>query len=212
ARELDIDASEIEIAMLGLENQGVVLRGRFTYQAPLRTGTTESNGDTPVEWCDRRLLARIHRLTLDGLRRQIAAAPPEQFVRFLARHQHLHPSTRLREQAGLLALVEQMEGFEAPAGRWAEDLLPTPPESDTPERLDGLPFFGQAVWGRLRPLPGAPAGKETNGPPGNGRPMRAMTRSTPITLMLRDDVSWLLAPVQEPADTEPTAPLGGNAR
>jgi ATP-dependent Lhr-like helicase len=102
---LNLDGTDLEIAMLGLENQGSVLRGRFT-------------GAEALEWCDRRLLSRIHRLTLEGLRRQIAPVPPQQFLRFLSRRQHVQPLTRLRGQAGMLALAEQLEGFEAPAGHW----------------------------------------------------------------------------------------------
>src|SRR5207237_278213 len=142
-----------------LELQGVVLRGRFTRAAEL-------------EWCDRRLLARIHRLTLEGLRRQIAPVSPEQFVRFLVRHQHAHPDTRLLAQGGLLGLIEQLEGFEAPAGHWEKHLLPTRLESYDPKWLDNLTFCGQAAWGRLRLLAPAAPGPSVNGAIAKGRPMK----------------------------------------
>jgi ATP-dependent Lhr-like helicase len=190
ARALGLEASAVEIALLALELHGVVLRGRFT-----------SPDTQEIEWCERRLLARIHRLTLEGLRRQIAAVEPEQFVRFLARHQHLRGPARLRGQAGLLTLIDQLEGFEAPAGHWERHLLPARIDSYMPSSLDNLTFFGQVVWGRLRPLPAAAAG--------NGRPMKALTRSTPITLMLRDHLAWLLPPAEDNADDRP---LGSNAR
>ena len=193
AQALGLDPAHVEAALAALETQGLVLRGRFT-------------GEAEVEWCDRRLLARIHRLTLEGLRRQIAAVSPEQFMRFLVRHQHLHPQTKLREQAGLLALIEQLEGFEAPAGHWEKHLLPARLESYNPAWLDGLTFFGQAAWGRLRLL------SALNGGNGNGRPIKALTRSTPITLMLRDHVAWLLPVAEENAETAADAFLGGNAR
>jgi ATP-dependent Lhr-like helicase len=195
ARALGLDASDVESALAALEVQGVVLRGRFT-------------GAEELEWCDRRLLARIHRLTLEGLRRQIAAVPPEQFVRFLVRHQHVHRHARLRGQEGLLALVEQLEGFEAPAGHWEKYLLPSRLESYSPGWLDGLTFFGQAAWGRL--VVTTQPGKDTNG--GNGRPLKALTRSTPITLMLREDVGWLLPPLEEHTNAAAILPLGSNAR
>src|SRR5262249_42096523 len=86
ARSLGLDVSDVDGALLALENQGLVLRGRFTDAEQL-------------EWCDRRLLARIHRFTLEGLRRQIAPVSPEQFIRFLIRYQHLEPQTKLRGQA-----------------------------------------------------------------------------------------------------------------
>src|SRR5262249_34669997 len=157
---------DVDIALATLENEGVVLRGRF------------SGAGDELEWCERRLLARIHRLTLEGLRRQIAPVSPAQFMRFLVRHQHLHPQTKLRGQAGVLALLEQLEGFEAPAGHWEKYLLSARIEEYSSAWLDGLTFFGQAAWGRLRPLASLNAGKGTNG---NGRPMKALTRSTPIT-------------------------------
>jgi ATP-dependent Lhr-like helicase len=199
ARKLGLTPSEVEAALAALETQGGVLRGRFT-------------GGAELEWCDRRLLARIHRLTLEGLRRQIAAVPPEQFVRFLARHQHLQPQTKLQGQAGLLALIEQLEGFEAPAGHWEKYLLPARFVSYNPSWLDGLTFFGQAAWGRLRLLSSMNAGKRTNGAAGNGRPLKALTRSTPITLMVRDHVCWLLPLGEENADIAADCSLGSNAR
>jgi ATP-dependent Lhr-like helicase len=199
AEALRLAPSDVEIALITLENEGMVLRGQFT-------------GGAELEWCDRRLLARIHRLTLEGLRRQIAPVPPEQFIRFLLRHQHLLSPTRLRGQAGLLAIIEQMEGFEAPAGHWERHLLPARLEAYSSGWLDGLTFFGQAAWGRLRPLAQLPAGKGLNGVAGNGRPMKALTRSTPIALMLREHVPWLLPPLEEHAPISFDAVLGSNAR
>jgi ATP-dependent Lhr-like helicase len=213
ARDLGLQPTDVEVALAALENQGLVLRGRFTHGSP-------SSQEGELEWCDRRLLARIHRLTLEGLRRQIAPVPPEQFVRFLVRHQHLHSQTRLRGQAGLLALVGQLEGFEAPAGHWEKHLLPARLESYNPAWLDSVTFVGQAAWGRLRPR--MLSGERPNGEPptaaphqarlGNGRPMKALTRSTPMTLMLRDHLSWLLPVAEENADVAADRQLGGNAR
>jgi ATP-dependent Lhr-like helicase len=196
AQGLGLDLADVEGALIALENQGLVLRGHFT-------------GVAELEWCDRRLLARIHRFTLEGLRRQIAPVPPEQFIRFLMRHQRVQSDTRLREQAGLLALVDQLEGFEAPAGHWEKHILPARLESYNGSWLDNLTFFGQAVWGRLRPL----AARVSNGTTSNGRPMKALTRSTPITIMLRDHVPWLLPPAQESPDwSVEDSSLGSNAR
>jgi ATP-dependent Lhr-like helicase len=172
----------------------MVLRGRFT-------------GEAELEWCDRRLLARIHRLTLEGLRRQIAAVAPEQFVRFVVRYQHARPQTKLRGQAGLLALIEQMEGFEAPAGHWEKYLLPARLEAYDPAWLDALTFSGQATWGRLRS-----ASAMSPGIVGKGSPIKALTRSTPITLMLHDHVCWLLPLGEENASLPGGGSLGGNAR
>jgi ATP-dependent Lhr-like helicase len=213
-----------------LENQGSILRGRFT-------------GEVELEWCDRRLLARIHRLTLEGLRRQIAPVPPEQFIRFLVRHQHLYAETKLRAQAGLLTVIEQLEGFEAPAGHWEKYLLPARLESYSSGWLDALTFFGQAVWGRLLPIGNSKSEISSQKNPkqiqnsksqtrhaakvpenadpsvisaasgfraSNGRPMKALTRSTPITLMHREHVAWLLPAMDE--GCSPVAGLGSNAQ
>jgi ATP-dependent Lhr-like helicase len=229
ARDLSLNPSHVEGALLALENQGSVLRGRFT-------------GADELEWCDRRLLARIHRLTLEGLRQQIAPVSPEQFMQFLLRHQHLHAQTRLHGQTGLLALIEQLEGFEAPAGHWEKYLLSARLESYSSNWLDNLTFFGQAVWGRLairnskseirNPksesnlaqsrkeakeefLGDLAASRESDvsGPEfPRGRPMKAMTRATPITLMHRDHVGWLLPQLEENADLSSHLALGSNAR
>jgi ATP-dependent Lhr-like helicase len=207
AETLGLEKSDIEIALTGLEGQGVVLRGRFT-------------GHAEGEWCDRRLLARIHRLTLEGLRRQIAAVPPEQFVRFLMRHQHLHPQTKLRGKTGLLAVIEQLQGYEAPAGHWEKYLLPARLESYDPGWVDTLTFCGQVTWGRLRQMEPATSSPVTSGV---GRPMKALTRSTPISLLLRDNVAWLLpersatdnqsnGSVDDSPDSAIRVHLGSNAR
>jgi ATP-dependent Lhr-like helicase len=109
-----------------------------------------------------------------------------------------------------LALIEQLEGFEAPAGHWEKYLLPARLESYNPSWLDGLTFSGQASWGRLRSL--SPLNENgTNGGVGKGRPLKALTRSTPITLMLRDHVAWLLPLGGENVDLTPNFPLAGNA-
>jgi ATP-dependent Lhr-like helicase len=199
ANDLGLPEGDVDAALAALEGQGVVLRGRFT-------------GVTELEWCDRRLLARIHRLTLEGLRRQIAPVPVEQFVCFLARHQHAAARTRLAGQAGLLALIEQLEGFAAPAGHWERAILPARVEAYNPAWLDALTFSGQASWGRLRPAASTDSSGDTGGAPAAGRPMKALTRSTPITLMLREHVPWLLPPSDAPEANPAVAGLGGNAR
>jgi ATP-dependent helicase Lhr and Lhr-like helicase len=194
AFDLGLPSTDVEIALITLETQGLVLRGRFT-------------GMHDHEWCDRRLLARIHRLTLEGLRRQIAPVSTEQFLRFLVGYQHLQAETRQRGQAGLLALIRQLEGFEAPAGHWEKHILPARLESYDPSWLDTLTFMGQAGWGRLRPVAWTQQAGESH-----GRPMKAMIRSTPITLMLHDHASWLLPSPTHPPEDSIFHVLGSNAR
>src|SRR5262249_22596898 len=128
-------------------------------------------------------------------------------MRFLARYQHLQPETKHRGQSGLLALIEQLEGYEAPAGHWEKHLLAARLESYDPSWLDTLTFMGQVLWGRLRPLSRILRGGQTH-----GRPMKALTRSTPITLMKRDHAGWLLPPTGQVSESSVLERLGSNAR
>jgi ATP-dependent Lhr-like helicase len=215
AQRFGVDPRDILRALLALENQGFVLRGRFTN--PTSQANTANEEDLDLEWCERRLLARIHRLTLEGLRRQIEAVPPEQFMRFLVRHQHVHPETQCRIPLpyalplgggeGLLTVIELLQGFEAPAGHWERFLLPARVADYDPASLDMLTYTGQVVWGRLRP----PRRSEDR-----ARPMKALTRSIPITLMLRRDLPWLLPSLRtneaSPEGQDALTGLGSNAR
>jgi ATP-dependent Lhr-like helicase len=202
ARDLGLRRPDVEIALASLEMQGAVLRGRFS----------ASNGMDPaeIEWCDRRLLARIHRLTLEGLRRQLAAVSPEQYVRFLVRYQHLRPKVDVGGPAVLRALIERLEGFEAPAGHWESKLLPARIASYDPAWLDALTFSGEVSWGRLRPI--RALNVDGNGIISPGRPIKSLTRATPITLMLREHLSWLLPLAEETAEAAARLSTGGNAR
>lgn len=214
AATLGLPLDDVFRALVNLELQGFVLRGRFTEGAPVLSDGVPDD-DAALEWCERRLLARIHRLTLEGLRRQIEPVTPEQLIRFLARHQHIPGAVRLRGQAGLLELIEQLQGFEAPAGHWERYLFPLRLEKYDPNWLDMLTLTGQVVWGRLRP---------TRRPDDRGRSMKALTRAMPITLMLRRDLAWLLperegvgqtflsAETQADKNVCPTNSLGDSAR
>ncbi|MFN0151242.1 MAG: DEAD/DEAH box helicase [bacterium] len=222
--DLALPAGDVRDALLALEAEGFALRGRFTPEAatlPPISSITPADEDGP-EWCDRRLLARIHRLTLDGLRRQIEPVAPEAFLRFLARHQHLDGSARLRGEHGLLELVAQFEGFEAPAADWERALFANRMESYDPAWLDALSYSGQVSWCRLRPRRASTSA---------ARPMKSVTRALPITILIREDLAWLLprdaaaadeAPARAtsappkanaPSEASPRGrPLGGNAR
>lgn len=195
AAELGLSRGDVEAALAGLETQGAVLRGRFTRTAD-------------EEWCDRRLLARIHRLTLDGLRQQIAPVAPEQFVQMLVEHQNLAIGSKLDGQAGLLALIEQLEGFEAPAGHWERYLLPSRLASFDSGWLDNLTFSGRVGWGRIR-VPSPPSAEK---PARRGRPMKPLRRSTPITLMLQEHATWLLPEVDPTDEILAGSGLGAHAR
>ena len=158
---LKLPAPDVERELLELEREGEILQGTFR-------PTVEG-----VEWCNRRLLARIHRLTLGRLRREIEPVSPKEFMRFLFRWQHAAAGTRLYGEEGLAAVLDQLQGFEAPAEAWEGFLLPARVADYRPEFLDRLCLSGDFVWGRLS-IPSALEEEETDGlPPARGiRPSR----------------------------------------
>jgi len=149
----------IDGALLALENEGKLLRGRFT------------SGAAELEWCDRRLLARIHRYTLNRLRAEIEPVSAADFMRFLLHWQHVAGEQRLKGPEGLAAVVEQLDGYEVAAGAWENEVLAARIADYEPDFIDRLCLSGRVAWGRLSPANGS--GK-------------APLRSSPIALMLRE--------------------------
>ncbi|HBN77863.1 MAG TPA: DEAD/DEAH box helicase, partial [Planctomycetaceae bacterium] len=136
------------------------------------------------EWCHRRLLARIHRLTLEGLRKQIEPVDVATYMRFLFRHHGFHPSTRREGAEGLYETITQLQGFDLPAGYWERDLLKYRVRDYSSTWLDELCMTGEISWGRLYPNPKPIEGK--------GRPLKTLSRNSLIALFRRDDAHWLL--------------------
>ena len=168
---LGLTVSDMRIAMAQLEAEGLALRGSF------RPGATEE------EFCDRRVLARIHRATIGRLRREVEPVSQATFIRYLLRWQRVDPDHRLRGEDGLLEVIEQLQGFEAAAGAWESEILPSRIRDYDTHLLDKLCWEGEVSWGRLS---GRHAG-------GNGALGRAtLSRATPITLALRESLDWLL--------------------
>lgn len=130
---------DVDVSLLRVEAQGSIMRGKFT-------GLEE-------EWCDRRLLARIHRLTVDGLRRQIRPVNREEFMLFLARWQHVAPGTQLVGVRGLQQILSQLQGFELPANAWETQILSKRIRKYSSEDLDQLCMTGMIGWGRISPHP-----------------------------------------------------------
>ncbi len=161
-------------ALAALEAEGRVLRGTFLPGAPW-------SPDAP-HWCERGVLARIHRLTLGRLRRDIEPVSAATFLRFLGRWQHAAPGTRLHGERGLLEVLGQLQGFHAAAGAWERDLLPARVAGYEPRLLDALCSSGEVAWGRL----------EVAAQEGAPRRRSAPTRAAPVTLVLREDLAWLL--------------------
>ncbi|MGH9240171.1 MAG: Lhr family helicase, partial [Vicinamibacterales bacterium] len=143
ASSLGISGADADEALLTLEGEGVVLRGAFT-EIRLKPDSTP-----PTEWCERRLLARIHRYTLNRLRAEIAPVSPAEFMRFLFAWQHVEPGSQLIGPEGLRAVVAQLDGVELPARAWERDVLPARVERYDPAMLDMLCLTGDVAWARL---------------------------------------------------------------
>ncbi len=171
---LAIPADQVGAGLVALESRGLILRGRYTPGLPPGV----------VEWCDRRLLARIHRLTLGRLRREIEPVSTADFVRFLCRWQHVAPGTQLHGLDGLLHVLRQLEGYEMPAAAWESQVLSRRIADYKPELLDQLCLSGEVMWGRVSPHPAF----EDNG--GGARRVRP-TRVAPVALFLREDFDGL---------------------
>jgi ATP-dependent helicase Lhr and Lhr-like helicase len=178
AASLNVTESDADIALAALEGEGVVLRGRFT---PAING-----GSATLEWCDRRLLARIHRYTLNRLRAEIEPVSAADFMRFLFACQRVDPDQRVAGLEGLASVIAQLDGFELPASAWESEVLSSRCEEYDPALLDTLSLTGRVAWGRVS---GKPALSGANGAVGrNGGPIR----SSPIALFLREHArEWL---------------------
>ncbi|MGE0755947.1 MAG: DEAD/DEAH box helicase [Pirellulaceae bacterium] len=192
ARDFGLPESQVFAALEAIEAQGNVLRGSF------RSGLGRRGTSTETEWCDRRLLARIHRATLAGLRERIRPVEPVDYLRFLARHQRVVPDHQWSQALGVREATGLLEGWEAPAGCWERWLLPARVAAYDPQWLDHVFLSGEVVWGRLQP----PRREERD-----GQTAAALTRVVPISLVLREDLPWLT----EPADDSHMPRLRGAA-
>ena len=168
---LGLETGEVRSALAQLEGEGVVLRGFFT-------GRRDEE-----EFCDRRILARIHRATIAHLRREIEPVPASTFLRFLFSWQHLAGGTQLSGDHGLLEVVEQLEGFEAAAAAWEDEILRPRIRDYEPASLDTLCLAGEIVWGRW-------TRRETQAEVAARRP--GLTRTAILGLGIREDMPWLL--------------------
>lgn len=137
AAPLNLHPALVEQALLALESQGYVMRGQFLTQVQ------------EAQWCERHLLARIHRYTVKRLRREIEPVSLQDFMRFLLDWQCLSASTRLQGEAALAKLLEQLEGYSAPVGAWESDLLPARVKGYDPSWLDRACRSGRTAWARL---------------------------------------------------------------
>ncbi len=181
AERLQLPVDGINAAMARLEAQGQILRGRFR-----STSALFDEAQASPEWCHRRLLARIHRLTIGILRKEVEPVTASEFMRFLLQWQHVVPGSRQHGEAGLLQVIGQLAGFEAAASAWEPQLLRLRMAKYEPGFLDRLCLSGAVSWGRLSPHPKFSQAGETE------RRRIVPTSLAPISLFLREDREWLM--------------------
>ncbi len=190
ADALGLPVGDVDFALAALEHEGFALRGRF------------SAGVQATEWCERRLLARIHRYTLDRLRKEIEPVAAADFLRFLFKWQRLAAGSRAEGPEGLAAVLDLLDGYELAAGAWESEVLPARLADYDPLWLDGLCLSGEIAWGRLTAIRNAEVGMRNRkvGP----------VRSTPIALFRRDRGEIWRAGLPEVDPT--TLPLSSTAK
>jgi ATP-dependent Lhr-like helicase len=185
AQPVGIDEAAVSAALESLESQGVVLRGKFR------------PGARSLEWCERGLLARIHRYTLHRLRAEIEPVSPADFMRFLFDWQHVATTARVTGLDGVREIIRTLDGFELPAAAWEAFVLPCRMDKYDPNWLDMLCLTGQAGWGRIS-QPSSPT---------------RVVRTTAIALFLRDHASqWLELSAAQGEDSDKAAILSADAR
>ena len=189
---LTLTVLDLEKTLLRLEASGVVLRGKFTGPASDET-----------EWCERRLLARIHRLTLGQLRKEIQSVTPAQFMNWQLRWQHVAPGTQLLGERGTLEALRQIQGFETPANSWEPQILKRRVADFDPKVLDHLCLTGAVGWGRLSPHPATLEAFK------DGKHRVIPTSVAPITFFVREDADWMI-PRRAAGEAEVTG-LGADA-
>jgi len=185
-----LPAGLVAAGLARLEAEGFAVRGTFD---PAQDGE---------QWCSRRLLMRIHAYTRDSRRREIAPVSPRDLMRFLLRWQGATPDTPREGRAGVAAAIAQLQGTEAPAAAWEGEILPRRVAGYRPAWLDDLCLSGSVVWGRLR------VREEDAESAGRSRPFPS--RATPVTLVGRGDLAWLLQAVRGAA--RPAEPESGATR
>ena len=191
AARTSLPSSTVDIALARVEGEGFALRGSF---------------DTALEgeqWCARRLLIRIHGYTQQRLRREIEPVTAQDFMRFLLRWQRVAAGAQREGRAGLAATVAQLQGFEIPAGAWEGDILPRRVTGYHAAWLDQLCMSGEVAWARLRV-------RESGDDDGVARSATFPSRATPVTMLMREDMAWLLQAVR--GDARPLEPATGGTR
>ncbi len=203
---LGISTGDVEKALLRMEASGAILRGQFS-GTPSRTGMSAPHdlGLVETEWCERRLLARIHRLTVATLRKQVEPVNAAQFMRWLLRWQHVAPGSQVQGERATLEVLRQLQGFEVPANAWERQLLARRIADYDPKWLDQLCLTGAVGWGRLSPHP---ATLESNNGSGTGKRRVIPTSVAPITFFVREEADWMVPHASLP-EAQGLSPVAG---
>ncbi|MGI9614264.1 MAG: DEAD/DEAH box helicase [Acidimicrobiales bacterium] len=179
-RVTGIPTTQLTFGLLALESEGTAIQGRFTPEA------RNDLDDAAIEWCSRRLLTRMHARSRTTRRRAVDPVTPEQFMRFLARWQHVAPGTQVSTPAGLGRVLEQLQGWEAAVASWEPDLLRARVKGYDLRWMDRLCHDGDVQWLRLSPRQIEDPDKRGGGP----------SKATPVSIVFRDDLPWLLGAVR----------------
>ncbi len=183
ARATTLSPGQVAAGLADLEQEGFALQGRY------RSDTAGT------EWVARRLLARMHAYSRRSRRQAVEPVTAQDFMRFLLRWQHVAPDTQLSGEAGLVAVLEQLQGFEAAAVSWEPAIFSTRLRSYQPAWLDRLCHNGDVAWLRLTPRARQDA----------DAPAAAPSKATPIAVVFRADLPWLLAAARVATEViEPT--------
>jgi ATP-dependent Lhr-like helicase len=185
ASALGVGSDAVFQALLQMEMAGTALRGTFEVEAGASARDESPTPDEHIQWCERRLLQRIHKRTLATLRKQIEPVTPATYMRWLLHWQHLAPQSQLSGEQGLLEALRGLEGFEAPAIEWERTLLPQRVANYDPRWLDTLCLMGTVGWGRISPHPAFYSAE-------SGGPRRVVpTSMAPITFFVREQAFWM---------------------
>ena len=183
-----IGPTSLQVGLLTLESEGSAIQGRFT---------RPNDRHVDIEWCSRRLLARMHARSRSTRRRSIEPVSPEQFVRFLTRWQHVAPGTQVTSPGGLQRVLEQLQGWEAAVAAWEPDLLAARVKGYQQPWMDGFCHSGEIQWLRLSPRVMDDPERRGGGP----------SKATPVAIVHRHDLAWLLPAFRGEA-TAPTPTAG----
>ncbi len=194
ASDLRQPEQHVETALIALQSEGFAMQGHYSPSA--RGG--------PPQWCERRLLQRIHRYTIDLHRRSIKPVSIETFTEFLFQRHGLRTcetsetAPLLESQARLQDCVELLDGIAAPAACWENDIYPARIGACDPHWLDLLSISGRLAWGRYS----QPSAKQRGGGP---------IKTTPITMAMRRNLDIWQALANAGAESAQAAEPGAIA-